>query len=66
MKGSNSTYRPEAGTTCLISPPHCDDDSGYVFGEYDILWKDDLFVLYRKEGCWPNIEKWDHLIAKPL
>jgi hypothetical protein len=31
MKGSNSTYRPAPGTTCLISPPNSDDDNGYTF-----------------------------------
>jgi hypothetical protein len=65
-KGSKSTYRPGAGTTCLISPPNCDDDNGYVFGEYEILWSDDTFVVYRIPGCWPNVNKWDHVIAKPL
>ena len=66
MKGVGHTYRPEVGEICLISEPHCDDEDGYVYGEFEVLWKDDDFLLYRKEGCWPNIAKWDHVIAKPL
>ncbi|WP_458788908.1 hypothetical protein [Dyella jiangningensis] len=65
-KGENCTYRPEAGTTCLISGEHCDNDEGYTYMEMEILWKDDLFVVYRKPGCWPVISKWEHIIAKPL
>lgn len=66
MKGMNSFFRPEAGTRCLISGPNCDDDSGYVFLEMEILWRDDMFVVYRVPGCWPNIHKWEQIIAKPL
>jgi hypothetical protein len=65
-KGAKSTYRPPAGTKCLISPPNCDDDDGYVFLEMEILWCDDLFVVYHSHGCWPNVHKWEHIIAKPL
>lgn len=65
-KGTHSTYRPSAGTICLISPPNSDDDKGYVFQEYEILWKDKTFVLYRQKNCWPNLEKWEHILAKPL
>lgn len=66
MKGSNSTYRPEPGIVCLISPPNSDDDSGYTFGEFEVLWTDNLFIVYRKPGCWPNVDKWDHVICKTL
>ena len=65
-KGSKSTYRPEAGVRCLLSGPNEDDDSGYVFGETTILWRDDTFVLYGTPGYWPVLHKWDHVIAKPL
>ena len=64
MKGDGYTYRPEVGERCLISPPHSDDNDGYCFQEYEILWKNGLFVLYGNEGCWPNLNKWRHIIAK--
>lgn len=50
---------------CLISPPNSDDDKGYTFGEYEVLWTDATFIIYRKPGCWPNVGKWDHVICKP-
>jgi hypothetical protein len=65
-KGTNSTYRPGVGITCLISGPNCDDDTGYVFGRMTILWYDDMFVLYRQPGCWPVLNKWDHILCKSL
>lgn len=66
MKGKGHKYRPRVGERCLISGPNCDDDDGYVFGEFEVLWKDDVFLLYGKDGCWPNLSKWDLVIAKPL
>lgn len=65
-KGSCSTYRPPAGTRCLISGPNEDDESGYVFGETVVLWQDETFVLYGDKGFWPVLRKWEHIIAKPL
>lgn len=66
MKGANSAYRPETGTVCLISPPNSDDGYGnYTFGEFEVLWTDELFILYRKPGCWPRVDKWVHVICKP-
>lgn len=66
MKGSQSTYRPVAGTRCLLSGPNEDNEQGYVFGETTILWRNDTFVLYGNAGCWPVLNKWEHVIAKPL
>lgn len=65
MKGKTCTYRPDVGEICLISPPHSDDENGYCFQIYEILWKNDVFVLYGKPDCWPNLDKWDHIISKP-
>lgn len=65
-KGSNSTYRPDAGTVCLVSGPNCDNEEGYTFIEATILWRNDIFVLYGRDGCWPNLSKWELIIAKPL
>lgn len=65
-KGAESTYRPPAGTICLVSGPNCDGDQGYVYGKMTILWCDDLFVLYRADDCWPNLNKWAHVRCKPL
>ena len=66
MKGQDSQYRPTVGTVCLISGPNCDDDRGYTYGEYTILWRDATFVLYGKPGCHPNLEKWNHVHCKPV
>ena len=65
-KGSRSTYRPAAGTVCEVSGPNCDDDSGYVFGKYEILWGNEIFVLYGAPNCWPNLHKWEHVICRPI
>jgi hypothetical protein len=65
MKGSNSAYRPAPGTTCLISPPNSDDDNGYTFGEFEVLWTNETFIVYRHKDCWPCVNKWDHVICKP-
>lgn len=67
MKGNpGNGYRPDVGTTCLMSGPNCDNYDGYTYTEVMILWRDDLFVVYRKPGCWPVVNKWDHVLAKPL
>jgi hypothetical protein len=66
MKGESCTYRPEAGSMCLISPPNCDDGNGYVFMEAEVLWTDDTFLIYRKPGCYPCVNKWVHVICKPM
>ena len=65
-KGGKSTYRPAAGTVCLLSGPNCDDGERYVFAEMTILWSNANFVLYGRDGCWPNLNKWDHVLCKPL
>lgn len=59
-------WRPQTGTKCLISGPNMDDEKGYVYGEYEVLWQDETFVVYRTPGCWPVIYKWEHCLAKPL
>lgn len=65
-KGDGCTYRPVSGEKCLISPPHADDENGYTYGEYEVLWTDAIFILYRKDGCWPAVNKWEHIRTKPL
>lgn len=67
MKGSNSAYRPAPGRVCLISPPNSDDGHGnYTFGEVEVLWTDATFIVYRHNDCWPCVDKWEHVICKPL
>ena len=67
MKGNpGNGFRPEAGTVCLFSGPNCDDADGYTFVQVEILWRDDIFVLAGVKGCWPTLNKWDHVLAKPL
>lgn len=65
-KGDGWTFRPEIGTTCLVSGPNCDDENGYVFSPMEILWKDDSFLVCRTPGCWPCVYKWEHIRCKPL
>lgn len=64
-KGFEKTFRPKSGRA-LVSGPHMDNMEGYVFLEYDILWANDTFVLYGNEGFWPNLARWEHVIAKPM
>ncbi|MBY3162077.1 hypothetical protein HFO65_15695 [Rhizobium laguerreae] len=59
-------YLPEVGTRCLVSGPNCDDDNGYVWSETTVLWINHIFVLYGSEGYWPNLEKLEHVLFKPL
>ena len=66
LRASHQHYRPANGELCLYSGPNMDDDDGYVFMEIFVRWSDDVFVLTQKDGCWPNINKWDHCIFKPL
>lgn len=61
-KGTNSKFRPPVGTACLISGPNCDD----FFGETVILWSNEIFVLYGTYTYWPILNRWDHVICKPL
>lgn len=64
QKGDGHTYRPEAGTRCLFSAPHMDDENGYVYHEVAILWSDDVFVVTRLRDCWPTIHKWEHVDSR--
>ena len=67
LKGNpGNGFRPEVGSTCLLTGPNCDNYNGYVFTTVEILWCDDLFVVYRSPDCWPVVNKWDHVLAKPL
>lgn len=67
MKGNpGNGYRPESGTVCLVSGPNCDNEDGYTYMEMTILWCNETFVLYGKDGCWPNLNKWDHILCQPL
>lgn len=65
MKGKNS-YSPNIGERALISPPNSDDENGYLYQEYDVLWKDETFILFGNEGFWPNLEKLEHVHIKQL
>lgn len=65
MKGKNN-YEGKTGETVLISPPNSDNEDGYVYDEYQILWQNNIFILYGKENCWPNLEKKEHIHIKQL
>lgn len=59
-------YYPEVGERCLVSGPNCDNDRGYSWIEVSILWKNDIFVLYGVDNMWPVLNKWEHVLFKPL
>lgn len=59
-------YRPETGQECLISGPHCDNADGYTWLRMRVVWQDEIFVLCKVDGCWPVLNKWEHVLAKPL
>jgi hypothetical protein len=65
MKGINN-YEGSTNEVVLISGPNCDNEQGYVYGEYKILWQDDIFILYGSEGNWPNLNKKEHVKIKKL
>ena len=65
-KGDGHDWRPATGRVCLISPPHSDNADGYTYQEYEVLWLDAVFVCYRKQGCWPVVNKWEHIRSKPI
>lgn len=60
MKGDNS-YKPKVNERVLISPPNADNLDGWVYQEYNVLWMDDLFILYGNKGHWPNLNKKEHV-----
>lgn len=59
-------YRPTVGDACLVSGPNEDNDDGYVWSETVLLWSNGLFVLYGREGFWPVLHKWEHVLFRPL
>jgi hypothetical protein len=65
MKGINN-YEGSTNELVLISGPNCDNEQGYVYGEYTILWQNDIFILYGAENCWPNLNKKEHVKIKRL
>lgn len=65
MNGINN-YEGSINELVLISGPNCDNEQGYVYGEYTILWQDDIFILYGNEGKWPNLNKKEHVKIKKL
>jgi hypothetical protein len=65
-KGDGCDYRPAPGTVCEISAPHCDNENGYVFARGEVLWTDATFIVWRTKGCWPTVNKWEHIRSRPL
>lgn len=62
----NNSYTPMVGERVLISPPNSDYESGYVYQEYNVLWMNDVFILYGNDGCWPNLNKIEHVHIKSI
>ena len=65
MKHHGYPYRPKVGECCLISP-NCKNGFGFTFSPYNILWKDENFILYGKDGGCPVLSKLDNIAIKPL
>lgn len=65
MKGKNN-YIPTIGERVLISGPNCDNENGYVFSEFSVLWINDKFILYGNDNMWPNLQKLEHVKIKQL
>lgn len=65
MKGQGS-YKPKVNERVLISPPNADNTEGYVYGEYEVLWTDNTFILFGNRGHWPNLHKIEHCHIKKL
>ncbi len=57
-------YRPAVGTQCEVSGPNCDNDEGYTWSDTTVLWSDDTFVLYGRQGYWPVLNKWEHCLFR--
>lgn len=65
-KGAACSYRPTPGAVCEISGPNCDNDQGYVYQQGEVLWTDATFIVWRVPGCWPIVNKWEHIRSRPL
>ncbi len=65
-KGDKNTYFPKVGETCLFSGPNCDDENGFVYVSVEVLFADETFIITRTPGCWPVVNKWEHVRCKPL
>lgn len=59
-------YYPAIGETCRESGPNCDDADGYTWGEVEVLWRDDLFIVTHTPGCWPTVTKLELALFEPL
>ena len=65
-KGDGNTYFPTAGETCLFSGPNCDDENGFVYILVEVLWTDETFIITRIPGCWPGVNKWEHIRCRAV
>lgn len=62
----NPKYFPVIGETCRMSGPNADDADGFTWLTVEVLWRDDLFIVTRKEGCWPTVTKLELALFEPL
>lgn len=65
-KGDKSEHRPEVGENCLLSPPNCDDDNGYVYFPSTCIWADETFGIFKNQGKYPEVYKWEHIRCKKI
>lgn len=68
LKGYRRTpkYYPAIGETILFSGPNCDDENGFTWIEVNVVWADDIFIVTKKDGCWPTVTKHDLALCKPI
>ena len=65
MKGLDN-YKCKTGERVLISPPNSDNENGYCFQEYQVLWQNDIFILYGNDGRYPNLHRKEHVKIKQI
>lgn len=65
MKGKDN-YIPKIGERCSISGSNCDDENGYYYSIFEVLWMNEDFILYGNKDCWPNLDKIKNVSIKQV
>lgn len=59
-------YYPAIGEICRVSGPNCDNADGFTWSIVQVLWRDDLFIVTRSDGCWPTVTKLELALFEPI
>jgi len=59
---------PPVGTVCEWHGANSDGPDGWVYTESKVIayTEDNLFVVMRKDGCWPVVERVDNCGFRPI